>query len=121
MQRWINSPLVVAGLSILLIVGFIQTINLWRRFSDLRQTEATLEEKLASVEAENRELRSELEIGKTPEAIERDAKARLNLKKSGEEVVIVVPPSLIATSTPVASSSWWQSFISFWGRLFGRD
>lgn len=49
----------------------------------------------------------------TPEAAERIAKERLNLKKRGEEVVVVPP---VASSSPVIPAAdtrmWWQKIFS---------
>jgi len=57
-------------------------------------------------------------IAATPEAIERDAKARLNLKKPGEEVVVVIPASVQATTSGNAKLSIFARLGSWFRLLF---
>ncbi len=48
---------------------------------------------------------------KTPEAVEREAKARLNLKRPGEEVVVVVPGKAEISAT--SSGAFWEKLLKF--------
>ena len=55
--------------------------------SELDSTQKKIEE----VTRKKEELEHRIVELQTPEAVEREAKERLNLKKSGENVVVVVP------------------------------
>lgn len=102
------------------VAAALMSLWVFRAYQELlalRREEATLRQKFEAVEVENQRLRDEIRIAATPEAIERDAKARLNLKKPGEEVVVVIPaPIQAATSGNVKLSifewliSWFRSF-----------
>jgi len=53
----------------------------------------------------------------TPQAAEREAKDRLNLKKIGEEVVVVVPPE--EKISPETKQTVWQKTKSFFAGILG--
>lgn len=62
-----------------------QAVELSRSIRNDRQ-------KIRELTQKKSELEAYLAERETPEAIEREAKERLNLKLSGEEVVVVIPP-----------------------------
>lgn len=106
MPRFLSSP--IALILALALLGIV-AVHLARTISgymDLRAQEKKLRGKAAYFETENQKVREELRIANTPEAVERDAKARLNLKRPGEEVVVVVPNNEPATSTARDNSPW---------------
>lgn len=57
-----------------------------------------IRETMVKIEAENKKLEASLLELETPEAIERRAKDRMNLKNEGEGVVIVVPDAITQDS-----------------------
>lgn len=91
MRTVITSPITAIVLIILVVLvafalfGNLQKLGardeelqrLQARLSDIQQENAAIEENITSLETE--------------EAIEAEARQRLNLKKEGEEVVVVVP------------------------------
>lgn len=65
--------------------------------------------KIEELTRKKQELELALAEIQTKEAIEREAKARLNLKNPGEEVVVVVPEKKVSAPQ--------DSPVSFWSRL----
>lgn len=76
--------LVVAG------VGY-GTFNITRHALSLSQESAKLREQAEELKRQKANLQARLRELETHEAVEREAKDRLNLKIPGEEVVVVVP------------------------------
>ncbi|MBI4134935.1 MAG: septum formation initiator family protein [Candidatus Sungbacteria bacterium] len=106
MSKFLSSP--IALVLVLLILG-VSAVKLFRTVSlylDVRHARGKLQAELAYLEAENQKISDELRIADTPEAIERDAKGRLNLKMPDEEVVVVVPNSEKYTATTTEDSPW---------------
>ncbi len=84
-----RSVLVAAALSAAVAIGGVQLYRLVRDMIIVRREYLLMSASLEALGERNRELetyRAELE---TPEARERFAKERFNLKKMGEEVVVV--------------------------------
>lgn len=94
---WSLTAIIIFGI---LIISGVRLFQVWRAYGQLKASADKLEKKLADYELENRELRNQLRIAETPEAIERDGKSRLNMKKPGEKVVVVVPPQLASSTAP---------------------
>ena len=115
--------LLVSRIILLIILVAVALMSLWvlrayQEFLALRREEVALRQKFKAAEAENQRLRDEIRIAATPEAIERDAKARLNLKKPGEEVVVVIPASVQATTSGNAKLSIFARLGSWFRLLF---
>ncbi|MBI2054512.1 MAG: septum formation initiator family protein [Candidatus Sungbacteria bacterium] len=115
---WSITAIIILGA---LIISGGRLVQVWRAYSQLKANADKLEKKLADYELENRELRDQLRIAETPEAIERDSKSRLNMKKPGEKVVIVVPPQVPSSTAPAATEGlverlgqFFRSLISPW-------
>lgn len=72
--------------------------------------------KIETLRGERARLSARIAELETPEAVEREAKEKLNLKKKGERVVVVVPerPSLQATSSP---ATLWSKIRMFFGGM----
>lgn len=83
----------------------------------VRTESKEITQKIEELTRKKQELELALAEIQTKEAVEREAKARLNLKKSGEEVVVVVPEKKISVSQdpPV---SFWSRFMSLFTSLF---
>lgn len=110
-------------LNILIAFGAIGVlIGAWKIARETRALEAELRAtqiKRDALRAEKSELSARLAELETPEAIERQAKEKLNLKKKGETVVVVVPErgGDYATST---SPTLWERMRAFFGGMFGH-
>lgn len=106
MKKFVTSPLTVLVLFILVSFLGYRLFTVWQVYRDLSNNDARLEKKLSFYQSENEHLQEEVKIANTPEAIERDGKARLNMKLPGEKVVVVVPPSVASGTVPSESSFW---------------
>ena len=119
MERILKSRITSVVVIILFLLALIKLASAYRGWRDLHEKESQLLEKTITIEAENKELREEIRISGTPEAIERDGKARLNMKLPGERVVIVVDQNGASATSSTAPSVWrrvWQAFTSFFSR-----
>ncbi|MBI2053314.1 MAG: septum formation initiator family protein [Candidatus Sungbacteria bacterium] len=76
------------------------------------------EEKIAALAAEKSQLEARIAELETPEAIEREAKEKLNLKKRGETVVVVVPENH-DQSNPMRAG-FWGTTVSFFLEMIAR-
>lgn len=84
----------------------------------LRQEAKNAERKVEELTRKKAELEAYLAELQTPEAVEREAKERLNLKKKGEEVVVVVPKDEKEDAS-VVSVTFWQKIKSFFAGILG--
>ena len=76
--------------SVAAVLGY-GLIDVMRQASFLSKESKSAEEKVKELTQKKQELEVYLRELETREALEREAKARLNLKKPGENVVVVVP------------------------------
>lgn len=105
----------IAALILFLSSGFIITslklFLVWRAWRAIQQDQQRMQAKIDYYAKENKRLRDEITIADTPEAIERDGKARLNMKRPDEEVVVVVASTTTAPESP--PRTWWQRARNF--------
>lgn len=102
----------------LFLLAVVKLGRAWHEYRLLSEKEEQLAIKISEAERDNQELREEIRIAMTPEAIERDGKARLNMKKPGERVVVVITPDTASTSA--TASSFWQMLFHPIRSLFSR-
>lgn len=93
--------------------------QLYGKMTLLREEKNKKERELAALVKERERLESEIAYLQGTSALEREAKLRLNYKKSGEEVVIVAPEEQHhATVTEIAPAKSLferiKDFLSFW-------
>ena len=84
----------------------------------LRREAREGEEKIAALAARTAELEARIAELETPEAVEREAKEKLNLKKRGETVVVVVPESRDQKNPE--RPGFWGSIVSFFSEMIAR-
>ena len=111
---WSLAVIIIIGV---VIISGVRLAQVWRAYSEIQTNADRLQKKLSDFEAENRNLRQALRIAQTPEAIERDSKGRLNMKKPGEKVVIVVPPQTSSSTAPVNSEGLMERIKKFFSSL----
>ena len=105
---WANALLALAAVAVAVGAARLwgETVALVRERDGARAAA----ERLVGERAENNRRLAEYD---TAAAVEREAKARLNLKKPGEVVVVAVEVArMSATSSP---SAWWRRVIRFFG------
>ena len=79
---------------------------------NMRAQSADMAQEIEQLKVKKQELEVLLTELQTKEAVEREAKERLNLKKPGEQVVVVVPEK--KDSPPAEQpTSLWEKFMSF--------
>ena len=101
----------IAFSAALIAVGY-NTYGVVRRSFVLKEESAATRAKIEELTRRKQELAAELEeLNKTP-AIEREAKARLNMKNVGEEVVVVVPEKNTSANEKKSTTT-----PSFWDRI----
>ncbi|MDP3770167.1 MAG: septum formation initiator family protein [bacterium] len=81
----------------------------------LRKQSEEMTQKIDELIKEKRGLEAYLAEMQTKEAVEREAKDRLNLKKPGEEVVVIVPEKK-EIAVVAESQSWWAALKHFFER-----
>lgn len=98
------------GLNLLLIIvaaifGY-SSYAMIKRSVDLSSESRDLGRRIQDLSKKEKELDQALEEVKTAEAVEREAKSRLNLKLPGEEVVVVVEGKKDLSAMGVSTSFW---------------
>ena len=74
-----------------------------------------MNKKISTIEAENKSALQKIEYLNSEIGIEKEAKARLNLKKEGENVVVVIPTK----SGPKDNNNYGGSLWDRLKKLFG--
>ncbi len=114
----LSSGWLFAGVLVLLLFFSVSLVREVMRKMEIKQEIKKLEEKISSLESDNRELESLIQYLQTEEFIEEEARAKLSLKKPGEKVV-AVPENLEVNSNEQQLSSqeelsnwqlWWKYF-----------
>lgn len=103
------------GVAALLVAGIVWmgflTWNLFGKEERARHQVADTRAELASLEARQQTLQSDLDELNTPRGQEGALRDTLGVVKPGEDVIIVVP-SVAATSTPLALP-WWRKVLDW--------
>ncbi len=107
-------------LNILIAIGGVAALSglfgIARETITLQADYAATQAKIEALRSERGRLSTRIEELATPEAIEREAKDKFNLKNKGETVVVVVPEDASrATSSP---TTWWDRIRSFFRGMF---
>ncbi|MDP3772604.1 MAG: septum formation initiator family protein [bacterium] len=105
--RRLMRPLPLFLAVIVLIVGY-GAAGMVRSAMVLRAETRVAEEKIRALTQRKTELEAAIYELQTPQAAEREAKERFNLKKTGERVVVVVPPEEKKSAAPVVPASVWD-------------
>lgn len=97
---------------IYLIINFSRSIlDLWQK----KELVLVEEKRAQGLQAKNEELKRKLELRKTPEVIEQEARDKLNMVKPGEAIVILPPISPVSSAqNPDQNLANWQK----WLKLF---
>lgn len=91
------------------------------RYTEIKKEVAAAEEKLSEYEESKKRFEERLKALDTPEGLEKEARARFNLKKPGEEVAIFLdsgaPRKDLGFRENLASA--WESIKLFFSNLVG--
>ena len=85
-KKWLGLGLLAL---FVLILGYLGLREFWRWWAINREYKS-IKEEIVELDSRTGELKKELEDLSQPVAREKEAKARLNLKREGESVLIVV-------------------------------
>lgn len=91
MRAILASPITAVGLivvAVLLVLGLAKNVQ---QLGTKGEQADALEARLGALKEENERLEQDIVTFSTEEALEMEARKRLNLKKDGEEVVVIVP------------------------------
>ena len=95
---WAWPPFLI--LLALVVIGLgVSATRVGRRAWEIHRERQAIASKIQSLQAEQRRLEAAIEALSSEEAVERQAKEKLNLKQPGEEVVVVVPEHRAATTS----------------------
>lgn len=114
-------PVNLLFLCAVFVVG-VGAVRMTRATLALRAEVRDAEARLEAIAARKDQIARRLAEQDAPEAVEYEAKAKMNLKNAGEEVVVVAPEEKPADSAE--SSGVWQRIMDFLraivaNRLFG--
>lgn len=70
---------------------------------------AAVKDRLHDLEAKKKALTSELEDLRSQEGIEREAREKLNFRKSGEEVIVIKDVNSAPVGNNTAGASFWET------------
>ena len=108
---------------LLVIVWLVTNIyNTWQRRNLLEEELASLTRRQSQLSERNREIETQLKQLKDPTFLEKEARARFNYQKEGEQLVIFVqPPTSSAISTEAGEKSGIFTKLKNWFKvIFNR-
>lgn len=103
----------------LVVAVAIGAVRMMRETTALWREARKGKEKIAALAARKAELMTRIAELEAPEAIEREAKEKLNLKKRGETVVVVLAGRQADQNNP-ERAGFWGSAVSFFSGMFGQ-
>ncbi|OGZ97240.1 MAG: hypothetical protein A3I44_01580 [Candidatus Sungbacteria bacterium RIFCSPLOWO2_02_FULL_51_17] len=119
LKKFLTSPLLyIAGGIILSLFVFNARVVFFRAWSVWRENNE-LEQRVLASEKKNQELADEIAYARSEGFREREGKARLNLKRSGEEVVVILPKKEVPATTVGAGGGFWRRIFTWIGAPFG--
>ena len=89
-QKLLKSPFTLIGGLILFFVILHHVWGMTGRLLSFYSEKGGLETKIAELQKKNEAVKKEIDYTGTEGFLEREGKARLNLKKPGEEVAVIV-------------------------------
>lgn len=105
-------PPVLLGLAVVAFFLVSSATRITYRYLGIRNEREAIDRKVRELRAEKERLEELIKHAESPQAVERLAKERLNLKKPEEEVVVVSPEK--ETSSPASGSVKTSTFVSGW-------
>lgn len=110
-----GSPFVAVSAVVIALLLSWSAGRIVLRARAIHRERSAMAERIRELEAERERLYGAIATLDTPEAVERLAKERLNLKRPEEEVVVVTPEP---ASPPAGGRSRFLGFIPSWLREF---
>lgn len=110
-QKLLKSPITLIAVVILFSVILHHVWGMTGRLLSFYNEKKELETKISELQKKNEEIGREMDYTKTAGFLEREGKARLNLKKPGEEVAVIVEDKNQASEKNEQQTKW-QKFLS---------
>ncbi len=117
-SSFLTSTWVFVFILVLLLVFSVSLIREVMRKIEIQRQIAALEEKIDSLENDNKQLESLIAYLQTDDFIEEEARKKLSLKKPGEKVIAVPELEESSDSSNASTSTlpnwrlWWYYFFS---------
>ena len=117
-SSFLTSTWVFVFILVLLLVFSVSLIREVMRKIEIQRQIAALEEKIDSLENDNKQLESLIAYLQTDDFIEEEARKKLSLKKPGEKVIAVPELEESSDSSNASTSTlpnwrlWWYYFLS---------
>ena len=121
-MKFVLIPVIIVIAGILFNAARVQ-YEVWKTQGYIKK----IEQKLGKLEQENASILSLIESALTdPVKIEREARARLNLKKPDEEVIILIPQKdgqteQTKTGDELKDDPSDSFLMQLWNKIFGKD
>lgn len=110
-----TSPFIVFLFLALVIFAAYGAANLFLKRRGLENNLEAINKKINDLETENLSAVKKIEYLDSERGIEKEAKARLNLKKEGENVVVVMPPKDSQKNNNNSENSFFDKLKNFFG------
>jgi len=110
-QKLLKSPFTLIGGLILFFVILHHVWGMTGRLLSFYSEKGGLETKIAELQKKNEAVKKEIDYTGTEGFLEREGKARLNLKKPGEEVAVIVEEKE-GQPEQVQKKSIWNRFLA---------
>ena len=111
-QKFLRSPFTLIGGSILFLMILHNIWGITERLLSFYYEKRGLETKIAELQKRNEDIKKEINYTETEGFLEREGKARLNLKKPGEEVAVIVEEEEVMRVEGVEQDFWNKMFSS---------
>lgn len=111
-QKLFKSPFTLIGGLILFFVILHHVWGMTGRLLSFYSEKKGLEVKIAELQKRNEDIKKEIDYTGTEGFLEREGKARLNLKKPGEEVVVIVEEKEEMQNQKDKNQTLWQKLFS---------
>lgn len=101
------------GCLVLLVIGFLVFSNLKisQKRAELTARIESLKKEIQILEEKNEELQAGISQGSSQTFLEKEARERLGLQKSGEQMVVVLPPEGSEEEKTKEQKNFWQRLL----------
>jgi cell division protein FtsL len=103
-KKIFSSPIFFLAMLFFSVIAVYGAFKAFSRRLAIESDVASLNKKIENLKKENESILNSLKAAASKEGIEKEAKARFNLKNEGENVVVVVPKEQTKKSEPPPQS-----------------
>ncbi|MBI2637751.1 MAG: hypothetical protein HYW88_02515 [Candidatus Sungbacteria bacterium] len=117
LKKFLKSPFVLIGGGVLFFTISYQVFDVSLRYRILYRETKELQATIAGVKNKNEAVKKDIEYAGSAGFLEREGKARLNLKRGGENVLVILPEKKSTTTQEIKKQSWFERLmvtVFFW-------